>query len=174
MEQKFKFKELVSLCHQTHEAMQQRAARSVNIERIVWNGLFGWYIVEFENGGAERADIYGKQLIEKLSDMLSKELGKGFSKRSLELYRLFYLSYRGIAQTVSAQSLQRIDSEALPASLKTQAVSDELIQQLASQFRLGWSHYVSLLSMNDPDERRFYEIEASENSWRSPCLKLHL
>lgn len=106
-----------------------------------------------------------KQLIKKLSGMLSRELGKGFSKRSLELYRLFYLSYREIAQTSSAQSLELIDGEALPAPLKSQAVSDELVRQLSGQFTLGWSHYVSLLTITNPEERRFYQIEAAENSW---------
>ena len=30
---------------------------------------------------------------------------------------------------------------------------------------LGWSHYVTLLTITNIDERRFYEIEACINSW---------
>jgi predicted nuclease of restriction endonuclease-like (RecB) superfamily len=41
------------------------------------------------------------------------------------------------------------------------AISPEFIDQ----FSLGWSHYVSLLTIENPAERRFYEIEAAENSW---------
>jgi predicted nuclease of restriction endonuclease-like (RecB) superfamily len=37
--------------------------------------------------------------------------------------------------------------------------------ELANRFVLGWTHYVSLLTVTNPDERRFYEIEARENSW---------
>ena len=30
---------------------------------------------------------------------------------------------------------------------------------------MGWSHYVTLLSIDSPEERRFYEIEATANDW---------
>ncbi len=36
---------------------------------------------------------------------------------------------------------------------------------LAGSFSLGWTHYVALLTISNADERRFYEIEARENSW---------
>ncbi len=36
---------------------------------------------------------------------------------------------------------------------------------LLGHFRLGWSHYVALMALNNDAERRFYEIEASNNSW---------
>jgi predicted nuclease of restriction endonuclease-like (RecB) superfamily len=42
-----------------------------------------------------------------------------------------------------------------------QAISAELF----AAFTLGWSHYVELLTLDDPLERRFYEIEASANQW---------
>jgi len=41
----------------------------------------------------------------------------------------------------------------------------KLFATLAGSFVLGWSHYVALLTISNADERRFYEIEASENSW---------
>jgi predicted nuclease of restriction endonuclease-like (RecB) superfamily len=41
------------------------------------------------------------------------------------------------------------------------AISPEFIDQ----FSLGWSHYVTLLTIDNREERRFYEIEAKENSW---------
>ena len=33
------------------------------------------------------------------------------------------------------------------------------------KFTLSWSHYLKLIRIDDPDERRFYEIEATENNW---------
>ncbi len=36
---------------------------------------------------------------------------------------------------------------------------------VTKRFSLGWSHYVALLTIDDPDERRFYEIEAEQNHW---------
>jgi hypothetical protein len=41
MSKKMNFDSLVSLCGQTHLAMQQQAARSVNIGLVVRNWLFG-------------------------------------------------------------------------------------------------------------------------------------
>jgi predicted nuclease of restriction endonuclease-like (RecB) superfamily len=38
-------------------------------------------------------------------------------------------------------------------------------------FKLSWSHYIFLTRIKNPDERRFYEIEASENSWTLRELK---
>ena len=49
------FDRLLEIFEQTQAAMQLQAARSVDIALVVRNWLFGWYIVEFENGGAERA-----------------------------------------------------------------------------------------------------------------------
>ena len=42
------------------------------------------------------------------------------------------------------------------------------------RFPLGWSHYITLLSVTDPDARRFYEIEAAENGWSVRELKRQL
>lgn len=96
--------QLVSLFGQTQSAMQAQAARSVDIALVVRNWLFGWYIVEFENGGAKRAELYGKALMQQLSQQLTQRLGKGFSQRSLEQCRKFYMDYKEIAQIASAQS----------------------------------------------------------------------
>ncbi len=32
-------------------------------------------------------------------------------------------------------------------------------------FTLSWSHYLKLMRIDNPDERRFYEIEATNNNW---------
>ena len=45
----------------------------------------------------------------------------------------------------------------LPAS--PALIAPELIEKLLTRFTLGWSHYVTLLSVDSPEERRFYEIE---------------
>ncbi len=52
---------------ETLRELQKRAARSVDIALVIRNWLFGWYIVEFEQGGANRAELYGKRLIERIA-----------------------------------------------------------------------------------------------------------
>ncbi len=178
------FDRLVGLFEQTQAVMQTQASRSVDIALVVRNWLFGWYIVEFENGGAERAELYGKKLIKRLANELTVALGKGFSKRSLELFRNFYLNYQEIAQTASAQSLraeknirQALSDEfqitqAFPGIFLKEGVEfRKITQTLSAQFHLSWSHYVVLLTIKQPEERRFYEIESVENAWGIRELK---
>ena len=73
---------------------------AVNTEmlNLYWN--IGKAIMEIQQGD-ERAN-YGDAVIEKLSEKLTAEFGKGFSKRNLERMRKFYI-YFPIATTVSSQ-----------------------------------------------------------------------
>jgi predicted nuclease of restriction endonuclease-like (RecB) superfamily len=45
------------------------------------------------------------------------------------------------------------------------------IPKLLQNFPLSWTHYVVLLSVKDPGERSFYEIEAANEGWSVPELK---
>lgn len=50
-------------------------------------------------------------------------------------------------------------------------LSSPSLAALTSSFRLGWSHYVTLLTIDNVEERSFYEIEATQNSWSVRELK---
>lgn len=91
---------LVGLFEQTQTAMQTQAAKSVDTALVVRNWLFGWYIVEFEQKGSDRAK-YGKQLLKELASQLSI---KGCSERNLASFRKFHLTYADILQAVPAKS----------------------------------------------------------------------
>lgn len=73
---------------------------AVNTEmlNLYWN--IGRIIMGIQQEN-ERAN-YGEAVLEKLSEKLTKEFGKGFSKRNLERMRKFYI-YFPIATTVSSQ-----------------------------------------------------------------------
>ena len=73
---------------------------TVNTEmlHLYWN--IGKIIMEIQQGD-ERAS-YGDNILEKLSEKLTAEFGKGYSKRNLERMRKFYISFP-IATTVSSQ-----------------------------------------------------------------------
>jgi DUF1016 N-terminal domain len=103
-ENKLEFDKLIGLFQQTQVAMQSQAARSVDIALVVRNWLFGWYIVEFEKSGVSRKELYGKELMPKLSKYLTDQLGKGFSRRSLDQFRQFYENHEKIWQTLPAKS----------------------------------------------------------------------
>ena len=99
MTRTFDFDSLVELCRKTHEEMQGRAARSVDLGLVVRNWLFGRYIVEYEQDGSDRAE-YGAELIKRLADKLGI---RGCSRRGLALSRRFFRCYPDILQTVSAK-----------------------------------------------------------------------
>lgn len=77
------------------EQGRKQAYASVNQKMIetYWN--IGRRIVEEEQKGEERAE-YGAKLIERLSELLTFQYGKGFSKRNLAYFRQFYLTINDI------------------------------------------------------------------------------
>ena len=185
-DQAIAFEKLLALFEHTQSAMQVQAASSVDIALVVRNWLFGWYIVEYQQNGEDRAE-YGKQLLKRLSGELTKKLGKGFSIDNLELMRKFYTDYGlnsadlRISETVSRKFETGFESESEPISEtlsrklinlpESVATINDIWQKLADKFNLSWSHYVVLLTIKFLDERRFYEIEARENSWGIRELK---
>jgi len=44
-------------------------------------------------------------------------------------------------------------------------------QTLSAIFKLSWSHYLTLMRIDDENERKFYEIEAFKNNWSIRELK---
>lgn len=89
----------------------------------------------------------------------------------LRKFRAFYEAYSEIRQTLSAESgaPEKIQQTASVTSNLTLLAQPQTIQALCSRlgdhFKLGWSHYVTLLTLGKVDERRFYEIEAVANAW---------
>jgi hypothetical protein len=118
---------------------------------VLTNLEIGRRIVEHEQQGAERAE-YGKELLKELSARLTEEFGKGFSERNLEYMRKFFLLWR----------------ERLPE------ISQKPSAKSSHPFTLSWSHYVLLLTVKNPDERAFYEIESAKSGWSIPELKRQL
>ena len=82
------FEQLVSLCHQTHEELFVRAVRVFDAHLVLRNWLFGYYIAEFEQKGADRAE-YGTRLLGSLAERLKPLKIKGTSTTRLKLYRSF-------------------------------------------------------------------------------------
>jgi predicted nuclease of restriction endonuclease-like (RecB) superfamily len=165
----FSFEILVELCRKTHDELRSKAVRSVDITLVTRNWLIGWYIVEYEQNGDDRA-AYGTKFMELLSTQLKHFGIKGSSSTRLKLYRSFYLLYKEIRPTASGELGKQL-TDAMPAVSQTIPVFlnhdnfKVFSTQLINLFSLGWSHYVALLTISSVDERRFYEIEATANDW---------
>ena len=146
---------------------RKRTVAAVNTAMVYTYYEIGRMIVEDEQQGEQRAE-YGATMLKNVANRLTKKFGKGFSLTNLKQMRSFFLIYSQSimekGQTVSDQfenseTLSRKSSSPLTKSQKQQTLSAEL------HFTLSWSHYLKLMRIENPDERRFYEIEAAENNW---------
>ena len=166
------------------EAARRASARAVNavITATYWE--IGRRIVEFEQGGEERAE-YGKALMRRLSADLTRRFGRGFSVDNLESMRRFYRAFPGaqISETLSRKSRSNTPLEAIPApgirqtlsgesspepapAIIRQTVSAESGQPTSPSFPLPWSHYVLLLGRSrSPEALAFYHAEALRGGW---------
>ncbi|PIP02373.1 MAG: DUF1016 domain-containing protein [Zetaproteobacteria bacterium CG12_big_fil_rev_8_21_14_0_65_54_13] len=131
--------------------------RSVNSLQVVSNYLIGMRIVVEEQGGQERAE-YGKETLQSLSEKLTSEFGKGYSHRNLKYMRQFYLAYS-------------LEIEGKSQTLSGVFEAQKIVQTLSAQLPLSWSHYLFLMGISNLDERRFYEIESTNENWSLRELK---
>jgi predicted nuclease of restriction endonuclease-like (RecB) superfamily len=184
------FQVLVTTIQQTHSTLQQSALKAVNKHLTIRNWLVGFYIVEFEQKGEDRAK-YGENLVDELAATINI---KGLGARNLKLFRQFYNTYPQIVQTVSAQ-LKKMDFNSNPirqtASDELQNIENqqlEIVQFQSAQFndeiptdlqvpperlinRLSFSHFTLLFPISDMLKRTFYEIECIKGNWSVSELK---
>ena len=144
------------------DAARRASARSVNSIMTAAYWLVGRRIVEYEQGGAERAE-YGAELIRRLSGDLTARYGRGFSPRNLEQMRAFYQAWQ-IPQTLSAESIS-LGTPILQTLSGESASLESALPQIAPNFPLSWSAYVQLLSVRNQSARAFYETEALVGGW---------
>lgn len=130
------------------ETARKGAIRAINKQMVLVYYNIGRMIVEEEQRGEDRAE-YGKRLMRELSRILTDEFGKGFSITNLQQMRSFYMAYR-IQQTPSVNSTNVLEKNSIT---------------------LSWSHYLTLMRIDDLAERQFYEIEAAKNNWSVRELK---
>lgn len=110
------------------ENARKNVKTAVNTAMVYTYYEIGRRIVEEEQHGENRA-AYGQQLLQGLSEYLTKKFGKGFSLTNLKQFRQFYTIYVNdqISHTVSDQFAN------LP-SVST-----------GRKFFLSWSHYLKLM-----------------------------
>ena len=142
---------------------------SVNSLQVMSNYLIGKRLVESEQHGKGRAD-YGKGTLKQLSAELTQEFGRGYSATNLEYMRKFYRIYGA-----STELIPQTPSKKTPLQ-KPQTVSEELSfaqlsRTLSGELPLSWSHYLFLMGISSPDERRFYEREVANEGWSLRELK---
>ena len=118
---------------------QQKAYQSTTFAMIEGFWRIGKRIVEEEQQGSIRAN-YGEQVI----IQLSKELGKGFSKRTLWDYKKFYLTFPNI----------------------------EDCAHMCAQ--LTWSHIRLIMRVESSQARAYYLQETAQQHWSVRTLERNI
>ncbi len=109
------FEKLVSTIQTASNHLQQNAIKAVNIHLTMRNWLVGFYIVEYEQNGYDKAK-YGEQLLASLAKRIQI---KGLGETNLKLCRQFYTVYPEIQQTIASEFKHLI-----PSSIR-QTLSDK-------------------------------------------------
>ena len=91
------FEKLIQNLQLTHDTLLTSASKAVNTAMTVRNWLYGYYIVEYEQNGEDRAK-YGARLLKELAENIPV---KGISETNLRIFRQFYLTYPAISHTLS-------------------------------------------------------------------------
>lgn len=188
------FESLVKHIQHASEALRQDARLVINRNVTTRAWLTGFYIVEYEQHGNDRAK-YGDKLLKRLAERLDD---KSWSQTSLKNARAFYLTFPEISHTVISYLVQHFGkSQALPDLLqlpdsqmleKSQSLPDFFEPVPAAEVskdgfamltvngdvmpvpqmvfdRLSYTHIAILAYINDPLKRAFYAIEAMRGPW---------
>lgn len=127
------------------ETAKNVAYRSVNIVLVRRNWLLGKRIAEEQIGEQTRDELYGKSLIQNLANDLTATYGSGFDFSSLYKYVRFYQCFPNILDAASPKS-----------------------------FLLSWTHYRTLLQVEDETARAWYEKEAAKEVWSVKTLQRNI
>lgn len=127
------------------DSASNKAYLAVNVLLVRRNYLIGKRIADEEFSQNGRAE-YGLEVIKSLAKSLTEKYGKGFTKTNLYNFYSFYKMFPDIFHTVSGKSSQL----------------------------LTWSHYRTLLQVNDAKARNWYANEAFSESWSVRTLQRNI
>ncbi|KIM10471.1 MAG: cytoplasmic protein [Sulfurovum sp. FS08-3] len=153
---------LISNIETAHNTFQAKALQSVSVNLTLRNFVIGYYIVEYEQNGSDRA-TYGQRVIENLAQKLVHI--KGVSSTALKLMRQFYLTYPQISQSLSDQF--KISDK------KSQSLTDQSLQVPIDKLlrTCTFTHFIELIKIDNELKRTFYEVETIKGNWSVRELK---
>jgi predicted nuclease of restriction endonuclease-like (RecB) superfamily len=181
------FDELIKRIDFTSNYLKERAVSAVNVSLTIRNWIVGYFIVEFEQNGEDRAE-YGTKLLGQISETCSSLGIKGYSISNLKYFRQFYLSYKRIRQSVIGQLDINSKSQSVIGLLGEKQASEITKLESRGHFsqevddipavdadkllsHLSYTHFVELMTIDDKLKRTFYEIECINGNWSVRELK---
>ena len=158
------YSDLIDAVKDVHLRSYRTAVKAINRFATMRNWLIGFFIVEYQQKGKDRA-VYGERLLKRLEETLHT---KGLNVTLFQNCRLFYACYPQVAELFQIE----IQPTALVKSQKTgniDAQSRELAE-LATDgntlvSKLSFAHIAELTHVKDGTTRLFYEKECLRNGW---------
>lgn len=142
------FNDLASIVQTTHDAAQSSAIKAINRMQTMRNWLIGYYIVEFEQHGKDRAE-YGAQLLKKLEERVNR---KGLTRNTFQSSRNFYRIYPQMIENFKNRICTTVSCKFITSG-----------ETLVS--KLSFSHINEIMKVDDPLARYFYEQECIKCTW---------
>ena len=182
------YNQLIDTIENTHNSLRKRAISSINQQLVIRNWLIGFYIIEFEQHGEDRAK-YGTKLIESIARNLKNKNITGLAQDRLWLCRQFYTTYSNFGNIISSRvtnlsilvPLEReltninlvgdsVIGQPVAAQLQSEVISPKLTpENLLSNF--SFRHFIALMRIKEPLKRAFYEKEAIKGQWEARFLE---
>ena len=171
------FGDLTSIIQTTHDAALSSAVKAINRMQTMRNWLIGYYIVEYEQHGKDRAE-YGAKLLKKLEARVNR---KGMTRNTFQSARNFYRMYPQIIENFqtnkSASMLCKSYTDTTNKISSTESIdnqSNEICPTESCKFqtsgkaiisKLSYSHIYEIMKVSDPLARYFYEQECIKCTW---------
>lgn len=179
------YKQLVSAITQLGTQMVRRVATVANQALVLRNWIVGAYIIEYEQGGADRAK-YGERLLERLAEDIAAKGIKGLDERSLRDCRTSYQVYPQIRGSLTPELIEHhaLPEMSLVVNFEVEVISPtkqapgnrkpirgsltpELPTPLSCEeiLSLSWTKIQELIRISDPWKRAFFENECLREDW---------
>ena len=185
------FEILINSIQSANEYLQQNTIKAININLTLRNWLIGYYIVEFEQKGEDRAK-YGSNLM----NLLAKKIEiKGLTAPELSRCRQFYNTYSGFLESLPTK-FDTLLSEKILGTLSQKTLSTKKQSNLGTVSqesetvnrgllstniqptdkqtnenyfvnlfsKIPYSHFVELIKIKDDNKRKFYELLIIKNT----------
>lgn len=160
------FNDLTSIIQTTHDAAQSSAVKAINRMQTMRNWLIGYYIVEYEQHGKDRAE-YGTQLLKKLEERVNRQ---GMTTTLFKWARKFYRLYPQMTDNLPVRICATMMHQLQSVENKEDAIGASMMHQFMTPGKtiishLSFTHLREIMTLDDPLARYFYEQECIKCTW---------
>ena len=151
------FDDLVGAVRHVHQFSYHAAVKAINRYATMRNWLIGFFIVEYQQKGKDRA-AYGQRLLKSLEERLQT---RGLNVTLFQNSRLFYACYPQVAELfqIRIQPSVLVESEKMDTqqAIQPMVLANSFTDGMTLVGRLSFAHITELVHISDmTNEKRRY------------------